>query len=666
VRGWAAAALAAAQLAAVAAGLLPWDAALITLLLTWLVARRHTPAGPGYAKAAQVGALVLVCAVGLHVVIGTRTALAGDSLDPVTTLRSLSWVLILLSLAMAPSWHTVRDYRAWIGVTAGILIASAAPPDPGGRADPATATLLVAWGVLLVAVVMVQRAALLTRAAAVAIAAEELPQPSRALAAGATLVVPVIASIVAGILVFLALPGTLGGGGLSIRLAHDLHHSSDQPFVLTRGTAGVDTIGTGDLDLRVRGSLAATPLLRVPAHSPALWRGTIYSTYTGQSWRSSGYPIIRFNSLEGDNVALTPPATDLPAVGAAHRRYLVQPQGNAGFSLVWAPGVLLRVSGPRVRGVARSSAFTRVVSFPANAPYTVTAAVPSQSPARLTGTPAVASPDGQWTSLPTELPARVSTLARTATAGAANRYQQVVDLETYLRRHETYSLTSPVPTGNQDAVDDFLFRDHIGFCEQFASAEAVMLRTLGVPARVVSGLAYGVRQGSTRLLRSSDAHAWVEVYYPHVGWVPTDPTAGVRLAPATAASGSWLSTTLRRLTDVVPGGGLGILVILIVAALTTAGSLRIVRRRPGLRTGSAQLAHPTALPVLAAFLRFAARRPRASTRAPTETAREYVGRAGATSRLGSAVATLERESYGAAGPDDGEARTAVAAFDELR
>jgi hypothetical protein len=317
VRGWAAAALAAAQLAAVAAGLLPWDAALITLLLTWLVARRHTPAGPGYAKAAQVGALVLVCAVGLHVVIGTRTALAGDSLDPVTTLRSLSWVLILLSLAMAPSWHTVRDYRAWIGVTAGILIASAAPPDPGGRADPATATLLVAWGVLLVAVVMVQRAALLTRAAAVAIAAEELPQPSRALAAGATLVVPVIASIVAGILVFLALPGTLGGGGLSIRLAHDLHHSSDQPFVLTRGTAGVDTIGTGDLDLRVRGSLAATPLLRVPAHSPALWRGTIYSTYTGQSWRSSGYPIIRFNSLEGDNVALTPPATDLPAVGAA-------------------------------------------------------------------------------------------------------------------------------------------------------------------------------------------------------------------------------------------------------------------------------------------------------------------------------------------------------------
>ena len=342
----------------------------------------------------------------------------------------------------------------------------------------------------------------------------------------------------------------------------------------------------------------------------------MYSTYTGQSWQSTGYPTFPFTVTRGSGIALPGNPSDPPAEDSVRHRYVVTPQQVSSFSLVWAPGVLLRVAGRHISEVAEASAFTRMASFPpAAAPYTVTVAVPPGSPSTLEKAPALATPDGVWTSLPAGMPSRIGTLAEAVTTGATTRYGQVTDLEAYLRTHERYSLSSPVPTGHQDAVDDFLFRDHIGFCEQFASAEAVMLRTLGVPARVVSGLAYGSRLGSTRLLRADDAHAWVEVYYPKVGWVPTDPTAGVRLAPAAPASGSWVGRALHRLADSVPGGGLGILVVLILAALTVTVVRRRATHRPVAPRRSPGPTGPAAMPVHAAFLRFADRHRRPSGRA---------------------------------------------------
>jgi hypothetical protein len=181
----------------------------------------------------------------------------------------------------------------------------------------------------------------------------------------------------------------------------------------------------------------------------------------------------------------------------------------------------------------------------------------------------------------------------------------------------------------------------------------------------VSGLAYGVREGQTRLLRANDAHAWVEVYYPNAGWVPTDPTAGVALADV-ASSGNWLTRAADRITTAVPAGGLGVLVILIGLALAATAGLRLAERRPVLRRGSQRIDSPvTGAPVLAAFHRFASRRRRTHARVPSETAREYVGRSRESRRLYAAVGTLERESYGATAPDEPDVSAAVAAFDEV-
>ena len=75
-------------------------------------------------------------------------------------------------------------------------------------------------------------------------------------------------------------------------------------------------------------------------------------------------------------------------------------------------------------------------------------------------------------------------------------------------------------------MGSFLFRSKSGYCEYFAAAMAVMLRTLNVPSRLVNGFQTGTynRMGKDFVVRARDAHSWVEVYFTGYGWVPFDPT----------------------------------------------------------------------------------------------------------------------------------------------
>jgi hypothetical protein len=286
--------------------------------------------------------------------------------------------------------------------------------------------------------------------------------------------------------------------------------------------------------------------------------------------------------------------------------------------------------------------------------YTVSTIVPITAPAVLLESTGIDDIGPAWTQLPAALPDRVVQLARRITAKAASREAQVTAVTSYLRSHETYSLDSPVPGVNEDAVDRFLFRDHVGFCEQFASAAVVLVRAVGVPARVVTGLAYGHQVGTGRLYTAADAHAWVEVHYPGVGWSPIDPTAGVALATATGSgSGRW--AWLHRLTTSVPAGLPGATTIV---ALLAAGAVVATRRRR-LHSAPAGDAIDSG-PVLAAFRRYV--RWRRQPRQLSETAREYVERLKATDQLRDAVTILEHECYGAMSPVDSETARAVAAF----
>jgi hypothetical protein len=100
-------------------------------------------------------------------------------------------------------------------------------------------------------------------------------------------------------------------------------------------------------------------------------------------------------------------------------------------------------------------------------------------------------------------------------------------VETYLRSNFKYTLKPPQGPPNQDRLSYFLFNSKAGYCEYFATAMGDMLRTLGIPTRLVNGYGPGTYDAKLGryVVRESDAHTWVEVYFPGFGWIPFEPTA---------------------------------------------------------------------------------------------------------------------------------------------
>ncbi len=108
---------------------------------------------------------------------------------------------------------------------------------------------------------------------------------------------------------------------------------------------------------------------------------------------------------------------------------------------------------------------------------------------------------------------------------AESAFDKTITMETYLRSHFTYTLNLAGKPGD-DPLAHFLFETRAGHCEYFASAMAIMLRTLGIPTREVNGFLPGEYNdlGEDYIVRASDAHSWVEVYFPGTGWMTFDPT----------------------------------------------------------------------------------------------------------------------------------------------
>ena len=128
-------------------------------------------------------------------------------------------------------------------------------------------------------------------------------------------------------------------------------------------------------------------------------------------------------------------------------------------------------------------------------------------------------------------------MARTLTASAANNYDRAVIIQSYLRNNFQYTLDPPA-IEPADPLGSFLFRSKSGYCEYFAAAMAVMLRTLNIPSRLVNGFQTGSynRIGKDFVVRARDAHSWVEVYFTGYGWIPFDPTPA---DPHPALPGEW-------------------------------------------------------------------------------------------------------------------------------
>ena len=125
---------------------------------------------------------------------------------------------------------------------------------------------------------------------------------------------------------------------------------------------------------------------------------------------------------------------------------------------------------------------------------------------------------------------RIHTLAQSIvdSSGAKTPYDMASAIEQYFRNpaNFTYSLDAKTPAGD-DPIDYFLFQSNKGYCEFFATAMGDMLRSLGIPTRLVNGFGPGTYDTTVNafVVRGEDAHTWVEVYFPNYGWIPFEPTA---------------------------------------------------------------------------------------------------------------------------------------------
>ena len=138
---------------------------------------------------------------------------------------------------------------------------------------------------------------------------------------------------------------------------------------------------------------------------------------------------------------------------------------------------------------------------------------------------------------------RAAALAREVTAPAITVYEKVKAVEAHLKYNYQYSLDVQ-PTPGRGVVEDFLFGQKTGYCEHFATAMVIMLRTLALPSRLVTGFLPGEwnEYGGYYMVRQGDAHSWVEVFFPESGWVTFDPTP-----PALSSQSPWLAGLARYL-----------------------------------------------------------------------------------------------------------------------
>jgi transglutaminase-like putative cysteine protease len=466
-----------------------------------------------------------------------------------------------------------------------------------------------------------------------------------------------------------ALPFSLGGG-LGLPADGGIANPGFPGGASSRSNGG-SYFGVSDrMDLRVRGDLSDDLVMRVRASAPAMWRGALFDTYDGTRWTGDREDPAPLSGTPP--YAYPPELRDLgPRQMVSQTFYLEVDQPSVLFSAVqpesiWFEGGVnvdrlggLRTDGSLVAGTVYSVVSTRG------------AATPQQL--RRAGRPEASEELLPYLQLPAELPDRIGALARRVTEGASSTYDKVVAIDRFLETNYRYTIDSPVPPEGRDAVDHFLFDARTGFCEQFASSMVVMLRTLGVPARVATGFTPGSRNTFTGYyeVRASDAHAWVEVYFPGFGWYEFDPTFDV---PPVSQSASELFPIARavrfiaaKLKAVIPGketttvmGGAAVLGIAAWATLLWR------RRRSGAGSRpSGSLPQPTMGPVGRAWLRWQDALARHGLARPApETAAEFMRRLGYTdARSHRALRALESEIYGPVPPPPREANAAIEEFD---
>jgi transglutaminase-like putative cysteine protease len=429
-----------------------------------------------------------------------------------------------------------------------------------------------------------------------------------------------LAVIVAAAAVFLVLPApqvaaklnllSRAGDGGSIGVAGALAGDSGSPSQLSRpGTpSGPTRVGgylgfAGSLNTALRGKLGNTVVMLVRAQDPSYWVGETFNTWNGESWSATDSATHAITQDSPFFLAV-PAGTSAPSQSDLQTFYVVNSTANLIFHAqsateLWFPSSKIYDSA--------DGTIVSPIGLGKDAIYSVesqiTAPTPSQLRAAQGGTPLPAAVAASSLQLPHAYP-RVEALAKKITAGDTTNYGRVESLIAWMGAHTHYSTDIPPLPAGADPVDEFLFGNRVGFCEQISTSLAVMLRSIGIPTRETVGYVPGSYDPITDLyqVRADDAHAWVQVWFPGYGWQSFDPTAVVPLAapaPGTVALDD-IGRALKRIPIVPVAGALLFLALTALFVhrrrarpLTWAERIARSAERAGRRAGRPRHPHET-------------------------------------------------------------------------
>jgi transglutaminase-like putative cysteine protease len=274
-------------------------------------------------------------------------------------------------------------------------------------------------------------------------------------------------------------------------------------------------------------------IFHVSAPRGRYWRAVVYDTYTGRQWLSTGEEEANYDANQSISAAaweLREPLTQTVTLMAPSSGMLFAAPDIISVDLPIAAGIrpLPMTTATGEPAFEVTTARTRQ-GLEANDSYTVISAQTNITELALEQA-STEYPDSirqLYLQLPENFSERIAADAAALTADRPTVFEKARAIETYLRSY-TYNDDIEAPPPDRDPVEYFLYDIREGYCDYYASAMVVMLRSLGIPARTVSGYAEGRYDEESRLyyISERDAHTWVEVYFPGYGWIEFEPTAG--------------------------------------------------------------------------------------------------------------------------------------------
>lgn len=306
-------------------------------------------------------------------------------------------------------------------------------------------------------------------------------------------------------------------------------------FTYTTVYSPTSSLGRGSVltDAQV---FRATAPADMPPEARLYWRARVYDAYHNGQWQATFDRVRKFDPFDEDI------PTD-PGIGRWLGSFSLTSASN--ITTLFTPSQPLWVSRfgeleflPNPDGTIDISTFSANPPISPGESYDILASLsaPTADELRSDGTNYPDWVTERYLQIPNTITPRTRELAEKITAGLESPYDKALAITNYLRANIRYvEVLEQAPPQGQEPLDWFLFESQAGFCNYYSSAEIIMLRSLGVPARWAVGYAQGEAldgeaigasaDENVYLIRQKDAHSWPEVYFPSYGWVEFEPTA---------------------------------------------------------------------------------------------------------------------------------------------